>query len=159
MNLEFTRETCFDPSTSVLVTGGSLFGSGTLNSEIESVYTVSKEAAADCLYEEVSSAHENSRSDWMIPFTALQAELSAKELTSCMSSRVYSSLHLQLEDDEHCMEPVSCTDVNTPTTFFVHYSVEETDPTSSHREWSFLVPNTHTTVHSVFTTHWYKHAR
>ena len=125
-NLQFTRETCFEPSTSVLVTGGPPFSTGTQYSEAESA-TASKEAAADCLYDQVSSAsQENSGSDWMISFTALQEPSVLKELTSGMSP---PTLHLQLED-EHYIEPISCTDANTPRTFAAHYSVEETDPTS-----------------------------
>ena len=131
MNLQLTIETCFEPSTSVLVTGGSGTQYGGRAGELESA-TSSKEDAADCncSWEEVSSAHENSGSDWTISFIALQdSGASAKELTSSMSC---SSLHLQLED-EHYMEPITCTDANTPRTFAAHYStsVQETDPNSS----------------------------
>ena len=131
MNLQFTRETCFEPSTSVLVTGGSGTQGYGRAGEVESA-NASKEDAADCncLWKEVSSAHENSGYDWTISFIALQdSGPSAKELTSSKFMSC-SSLHLLLED-EHYMEPISCTDANTPRTFAVHYSVEETDPTSS----------------------------
>ena len=134
MDLQLTRETCFEPPVPTTVpvnsTSGSLFGSGTQYSEVElESVTASKGAAADCLmYEEASSAHENSGSaDWISPFTAPQ-EPSVKELKSSLSC---SSLQLQLED-EHYMEPISCTDAHTSLrTLAAHYSVEETDPTSS----------------------------
>ena len=157
MTLQLTIETCFEPSTSVLVTAG---GSGTQYGgragEVESA-TASKEDAADCncLWEEVSSAHENSGSDWTISFIALQdSGPSAKELTSSMSC---SSLQLQLED-KHYMKPISCTDANTPRTFAVHYSVEETDPTS--RGVIIAVTNRHQSAVSLSSlfVYYYTHA-
>ena len=135
MNSQFTRETCFEPSTSVLVIGGSRtqYG-GRAGEEESSNVSYSKEdidaADCNCLWKEDSSAHEKSGSDWTISFRALQdSGPSAKALMLSMSC---SSLHVQLED-EHYMKPISCTDANTPRIFAAHYStsVQETDPNSS----------------------------
>ena len=148
MNLQFTRETCFELSTSVLVTGSPQVGSRPQCMYGKESTTASKEAEVDCLYEVFNASQENSESEWMIPFTALQ-ESSANELTSSMSC---SSLHLQLEDEHLYMEPISCTDANTPRTSAVHYSVEETDPTSRGVIIiSTSITNTQSLVHCVVT--------